>query len=127
MMGLAGLDSTEALRGGGGEALEVAWERDVAAPALALARAFLAGEGDEGGGGGGPRVVADLWTMWTCEVCGGRKLRGEHEWNAHLKSNAHKKRAAAQRKRARQQAEGGDEHASRRRTPPKEGAGPAAA
>eukprot|EP00873_Tetraselmis_striata_P019390 jgi/Tetstr1/439654/TSEL_028075.t1 len=92
--------------GGGCEPAEAArlWRQEVLAPAQAAVAAFLAGE--ERDAAGLDAAVAtrtpDHWVKRTCEICDGRVLRGDNEWEAHVKGRNHKKRAAAHRRRERQ-------------------------
>ena len=85
-------------------AVQGAWDEDVRDPAVALVRRFFSGEDvDSGGippgrGDGGARAWSSLFTVHTCNACGGRTFRGEGEWTAHTASRKHKKRVAAARR-----------------------------
>jgi len=105
-LGGDGVDGGEAGAGQVAESVQAAWNRDVRDPAVALARRFVAGEDvvvpeGEGEGVRGPdaRAWASLFTVHTCEACGGRTFRGDGEWAAHTHSRKHKKRAAAAARR----------------------------
>jgi len=80
------------------------WPDEVRAPALTALAAFLSG--------GAAAVPPELrvrnavveeeqeWRKFTCEVCGGRVLNGQHEWGAHLKSRSHRAKVKKARKRS---------------------------
>ena len=103
------LDSTAThagLRAGDAAAAASAWSSGVFDPALAAAKAFLAGEelDDVGGGGSGVGGMAALgaaeeeWVEHACEACN-RTLRGETEWRAHVGSRRHRNRVSGLKKK----------------------------
>jgi len=41
------------------------------------------------------------WKRYTCDICGGKILNGEREWQIHYASRSHKKKVAGVHKRKR--------------------------
>ena len=88
-----------------------AWRGGVLGPALAAARAFLS-SAPAMTPATTPSASPWAWGLESreCGPCGGKVLRGPAEWEAHVRSRAHRKRAGARgRKRARDLEVGGGE------------------
>lgn len=43
-------------------------------------------------------VQRDLWTQYVCQACGGKILRGSHEWEEHKRGHRHRKRISRLKK-----------------------------
>eukprot|EP01104_Vermistella_antarctica_P010935 TRINITY_DN2973_c0_g1_i2.p1 TRINITY_DN2973_c0_g1~~TRINITY_DN2973_c0_g1_i2.p1 ORF type:complete len:555 (+),score=88.00 TRINITY_DN2973_c0_g1_i2:128-1792(+) len=77
------------------------WEEEVLQPAEKCVRTFLCAQGSLLSSETPPSTTSQLGCgdvlkasrrVFVCDHCEGRKLRGESEWNAHLKSRAHRKK-----------------------------------
>lgn len=42
----------------------------------------------------------DLWTLYVCQACGNKELRGAHEWEQHKQGRGHRKRVSKLKKRS---------------------------
>ncbi|KAK3249598.1 hypothetical protein CYMTET_40972 [Cymbomonas tetramitiformis] len=118
------LDSTGALIATSQEATGLHWRKSVVEPAVMYVRQQANAAASEDcrskasaaepngsprspaeaplvGGSQSTKEIPPEWVQHTCEACGGKVLRGQLEWQAHLQGSRHKKRMASLRKRQR--------------------------
>mmetsp|Transcript_27800 Transcript_27800/g.78610 ORF Transcript_27800/g.78610 Transcript_27800/m.78610 type:complete len:538 (+) Transcript_27800:227-1840(+) len=90
------------------------WQRQVHQPALEIAKAFLTcpeanslSQQPSSADAEHPNTTSrtDPWTQRVCEACNGRVLRGDHEWEAHIRGRSHRKRVSSKRRQVARQRE----------------------